>query len=79
MDVGSAGEETGVDEDCCSGIRDFDRRAVGDLFEETEEGDLVIYTFTSYNMGTKSVIATFLLFENLYATHLLNRLPPHPP
>jgi hypothetical protein len=40
--VGSAGEETGVDEDRCSGIRDFDRRAVSDLFEETEEGDLVV-------------------------------------
>lgn len=47
MGVGSAGEETGVDEDCCSGVRDFDRRAVGDLFEEPEKGDLVIWTFKS--------------------------------
>jgi hypothetical protein len=45
--VGTAGEETGVDEDRCSGVGDFDRRAVRDLFEETEKGDLVIWTFKS--------------------------------
>lgn len=47
MGVGSAGEETGVHEDRCSGVGDFDRRAVGDLFEEPEEGDLVIWMFRS--------------------------------
>ena len=47
MGVGSAGEETGVDEDCRSGVGDFDRRAVGDLFEKPEEGDLVVCTFKS--------------------------------
>jgi hypothetical protein len=45
--VGTAGEETGVDEDCRSGVGDFDRRAVGDLFQKPEEGDLVIWTFKS--------------------------------
>ena len=47
MGVGTAGEETGVDEDRCSGVGDFDRRAVRDLFEETEQGDLVVWTFRS--------------------------------
>lgn len=47
MGVGSAGEETWVDEDCRSGVGDFDRRAVGDLFQKPEEGDLVIWTFKS--------------------------------